>query len=767
MPTISPITGSIPLQLHRQTYCGDVLDAVLGVSMTPTSVRTVLVAGAKADGVVVSHGNLDIAHDADLPSGTRTEQIISTILVTREAAAGGGYQVRSTGVTWLDVAAATALREGLATRRVDNVLLVSPFASAIALARAAGESAGHDHTALLCIEPDVATVAVVGADGVVVDVRRRFLPHDDDEAVGALVEIVRDADAMEGGPQGVFVVGSGVDIPLIMPALVAATSLSVSGPEQPETALARGAALASANTEPLTSSAIELARTAGRSAGYTHIALLCIEPDSATSAVLSTDDESIAEVRRRFLPSDDAAALTALVEIVKGAEAMEGNPQGLFLLGSGIDVPLIMPDLVAATPLPISTPEQPSVGPARGAALASANSSSLASSAVALARAQGESAGYDSTALLCIEPDTATLAVVGTADGLVIDLRRRFLPHDDDEAVAALAEIVKGAGAMDGGPQGVFVVGSGVDIPLIMPALAEVTSLPVSAPEQPATARAHDVAQARSPLFASATAFLNGGKQGTTVAGDVPAQAATSGPVVLEARGLSKSFGSGPTAIPIIHDINLRISAGEFIVLVGPSGSGKSTLLSILGLLEPPTSGEVLMNDVSVARLSARELAGIRGRRIGYVFQSFNLLAGLSVAENVMLPSLLAGQAGRVQYDRAISLLDQFGLAGMAKRVPAELSGGEQQRVAIARALFMAPQVVLADEPTGNLDTKNGRRVIDALYDLNAAGQTIVLVTHDRSIADQAPRLVSLLDGRIESDERQARHHGAAWRTPH
>jgi putative ABC transport system ATP-binding protein len=136
------------------------------------------------------------------------------------------------------------------------------------------------------------------------------------------------------------------------------------------------------------------------------------------------------------------------------------------------------------------------------------------------------------------------------------------------------------------------------------------------------------------------------------------------------------------------------------------------------------------------------------------------------VAENVMLPSLLAGEAGREKYDRAIALLDQFGLAGMANRVPAELSGGEQQRVAIARALFMSPQVVLADEPTGNLDTKNGRLVIDALYNLNAAGQTIVLVTHDRSIADEAPRLVSLLDGRIESDTRQVRRSGAAWRAP-
>jgi putative ABC transport system ATP-binding protein len=737
-----------------------VLDAVLGVAMTPTSVRTVLVAGAKADGGAVNHGNFDIAHRPDLPSGTTTEQIIATILITREMAAGAGHQVRSTGVTWLDVASATALREGLATRRVDNVLLVSPFHSAVALARAAGESAGYDHTALLCIEPDVATLAVVGtADGLVVEVRRRFLPHDDDEAVAALVETVKGAGEMEGAPQGVFVVGAGVDVPLIMPALEEATPLPVTAPEQPEAALAQGAALASANTPLLSPSAIKLACAEGRAAGYPRIGLLCIEPDSATSAVLDTGDESIVDARRRFLPSNDAAALAALVEIVKGAEAMPGDALGVYVLGSGVDIPLILPELVAATSLPITTPEQP----ARGAALASANGSSLASSAVALARKAGESAGYDSTALLCIEPDTATLAVVGTADGLVVDMRRRFLPHDDDEAVAALTEIVKGAGEMEGDPQGVFVVGSGVDIPLIMPALAEVTTLPVSAPEQPATAPASDATSTRSPLFASSTAFLNG----RTADGKLAAQALNVRPVVLEARGLSKSFGSGATAIPILHDVNVQIHAGEFVVLVGPSGSGKSTLLSILGLLEPPTSGEVLVNQLSVARWSARELAGVRGRRIGYVFQSFNLLAGLSVAENVMLPSLLAGQSGRVQYDRAISLLDQFGLAGMAERVPAELSGGEQQRVAIARALFMAPQVVLADEPTGNLDTQNGRRVIEALYDLNAAGQTIVLVTHDRSIADEAPRLISLLDGRIESDQRQVRHGGAAWRAPH
>jgi putative ABC transport system ATP-binding protein len=229
------------------------------------------------------------------------------------------------------------------------------------------------------------------------------------------------------------------------------------------------------------------------------------------------------------------------------------------------------------------------------------------------------------------------------------------------------------------------------------------------------------------------------------------------GTAVLEARDLCKSFGRGVAVTPVLKNIDLRIFPGEFVALMGPSGSGKSTLLTILGLLEPPTRGDVLVNQKSVTQLSRRELARIRGRTIGYIFQSFNLLAGLSVAENVMLPSLLAGESGRVQYDRAIALLDQFGLAAMAKRVPAELSGGEQQRVAIARALFMTPDVILADEPTGNLDTKNGRKVIDALSSLNSSGQTIVLVTHDRSIADEAPRLISLLDGRIETDRVQFR----------
>ncbi len=230
------------------------------------------------------------------------------------------------------------------------------------------------------------------------------------------------------------------------------------------------------------------------------------------------------------------------------------------------------------------------------------------------------------------------------------------------------------------------------------------------------------------------------------------------GPVI-EARDLSKSFGRGDAETPILKNIDLEIYPGEFVVLIGPSGSGKSTLLSILGLLEPPSSGDVLVAGESVNKLSRRRLARLRGRKLGYVFQSFNLLAGLSVVENVMLSGLLVGESDRAQHDRAIDLLGQFGLADKAKRVPSELSGGEQQRVAIARALFMKPEVVLADEPTGNLDTKNGRKVIETLENLNREGQTIVLVTHDLSIAQDAPRVISFRDGHIESDTRRAGRH--------
>ena len=617
------------------------MDVVLGVSMAPTTVRMVLVEGGNADGVTVDQDNFDITTNGDAPTITSLDQVISAILGTREDAAEGGYQVTSTAVTWADPAQAAALREGLAARKIENVVLVSAFSAAAALAQAVGNATNYAHTALLYVEPDTATLVVVNtADGSVAYVRQRFLPEDDDEAVAALVEMVDGADEIAPHPEGLLVVGSGIDIPLIKPSLEAATSLPVSAPEELEMALARGAALASVSAPLFASSTAALAQAVGNATNYAHTAVLYVEPDTATSAVVNTADGSIADVRQRFLPDDDDEAVAALVEMVKGVDEMAPRPEGVVVVGSGVDISLIKPTLEAATSLPVSALE---MALARGAAPASANAPLFASSITALAYPQ--------------HPGTAEVS-----------------PH------------------------------------------------------------------LRGEIYGAA----------------------------LEARNLCKSFGREPTETPVLKNIDLRILPGEFVALIGPSGSGKSTLLSILGLLEPPTSGDVLINQRSVAQLSRQELAAVRGRRIGYVFQSFNLLAGLSVAENVMLPGLLAGESGRVQYGRAMALLDQFGLAAFAKRVPAELSGGEQQRVAIARALFMAPDVILADEPTGNLDTTNGHNVIDALYHLNSAGQTIVLVTHDRSIANEAPRLVSLLDGRIETDTGPIQpSRNVAWRAGH
>jgi putative ABC transport system ATP-binding protein len=491
------------------------------------------------------------------------------------------------------------------------------------------------------------------------------------------------------------------------------------------------------------SAAAALTRAFGSAAHYAHTALLYVEPSSATLAVVYTPDGSVVDLRQRSLPEDDDAAVAGLVEMVKGAQEMEPRPEGVFVVGSGVDIPLIKPALETAASLPVSAPEEQQRALARGAALVSANTQLFGSSAATLARAFGSATDYANIALLYVEPNSATLAFVKTADGSAVDVRQRFLPEDDDAAVAGLVEMVKGAEEMEPRPEGVLVVGSGVDVPMILPALEAATSLPVSA-ERPQRA----LARGAAPVLASAARLY--------------------GPAVLEARNLCKSFGREPTMTPVLKNIDLQIFPGEFVALIGPSGSGKSTLLSILGLLEPPTSGDVLVNERSVAQLSGRELAAVRGRRIGYVFQSFNLLGGLSVAENVMLPALLVGESGYAQHRRAMDLLDQFGLAGLAKRVPAELSGGEQQRVAIARALFMAPDVILADEPTGNLDTTNGHIVIDALYRLNSAGQTIVLVTHDLSIANEAPRLISLLDGRIETDTGPIqRSRNAAWRAGH
>jgi hypothetical protein len=236
------------------------VDTVLGVSMAPTMVRMVLVEGKDADGVTVDQDKFELPTNGDSVNSAAPEQVVSAILGTREGAAESGCQLISTGLTWTDPDEAAVLRDALAAHKVENVMLVSAFLAAAALAQTVGTATNYAHIALLFVEPDTATLAVVDtADGSIADVRRDPLPDGDDEAVAQLAEMVSRVEALESRPEGVFVVGSGVDIPLIMPALEAATSLPVSAPEEPETALARGAALASANAPLFSSSTDALA----------------------------------------------------------------------------------------------------------------------------------------------------------------------------------------------------------------------------------------------------------------------------------------------------------------------------------------------------------------------------------------------------------------------------------------------------------------------------------------------------------------------------
>ena len=235
------------------------MDTVLGVSMAPTAVRMVLVEGQNGDGATVDEDNFNVPADDDAATITAADQVVSAILGTREGAVEGGYQLASTGVTFTDPIEAAALRDALASHKVENVMLVSAFLAAAALAQAVGNQTNYAHTALLYIEPDTATLAVVdSADGSITDVRRLAL-NDDQAAVTQLATLVSGAEALETRPDGVFVVGSGVDIPLIKPALEAATTLPLLAPEEPDTALARGAALAWANAPLFVSSTAALA----------------------------------------------------------------------------------------------------------------------------------------------------------------------------------------------------------------------------------------------------------------------------------------------------------------------------------------------------------------------------------------------------------------------------------------------------------------------------------------------------------------------------
>jgi putative ABC transport system ATP-binding protein len=217
-----------------------------------------------------------------------------------------------------------------------------------------------------------------------------------------------------------------------------------------------------------------------------------------------------------------------------------------------------------------------------------------------------------------------------------------------------------------------------------------------------------------------------------------------------ELRGVSKTFQQGSVAINAVHDVDLDIGEHEFVVVAGPSGSGKTTLLQLLGALDRPSSGSVLFEGRDLGSLGDGELARLRLEAFGFVFQQFNLIPTLTAAQNVVVALAPRGVSAAERHERARRLLDSVGLAARAEHLPSQLSGGEQQRVAIARALANEPRVLLADEPTGNLDTDTGNEIVELLRSLSAGqGKSVVLITHDQAIAARAPRVVRMRDGRV------------------
>jgi putative ABC transport system ATP-binding protein len=225
---------------------------------------------------------------------------------------------------------------------------------------------------------------------------------------------------------------------------------------------------------------------------------------------------------------------------------------------------------------------------------------------------------------------------------------------------------------------------------------------------------------------------------------------------LIKLEGLGKVFYTDEVETHALSDIHMQIGKGEYVAISGPSGCGKSTLLSILGLLDSPTSGSYRLNANGVQDLGAAQRARIRNREIGFIFQSFNLIGDLSVYENVELPLTYRGMRAAERKERAMKALERVGMGHRAKHLPSQLSGGQQQRVAVARALVGEPSILLADEPTGNLDSKNGEAVMELLRDLHRAGSTICMVTHDNRFARHAERTVHLFDGRVVSEEEAA-----------
>jgi len=230
--------------------------------------------------------------------------------------------------------------------------------------------------------------------------------------------------------------------------------------------------------------------------------------------------------------------------------------------------------------------------------------------------------------------------------------------------------------------------------------------------------------------------------------------------VILNGKHLTKTYGTGHAEVRAVDDVSLTVPRGELVLVMGPSGSGKTTLLSMLGALLRPTAGRIMLGETEITNLDERDLPAVRARKIGFVFQAFNLLDALTVEENILLPASLAPGGARAAADRANDLIDRLNLAPRRRARPPTLSGGEKQRVAIARALINAPPLILADEPTGNLDSKSGQEVMMILHDIvRDEGCTVILVTHDPRVEDVADRILWLEDGALR--DRKSEPH--AW----
>jgi len=228
--------------------------------------------------------------------------------------------------------------------------------------------------------------------------------------------------------------------------------------------------------------------------------------------------------------------------------------------------------------------------------------------------------------------------------------------------------------------------------------------------------------------------------------------------IVISTKHLRKVYTMGSQEVVALSDVSIEVYRNEYLALMGPSGSGKSTLMNVLGCLDTPSSGEYFLNGINVSSMEDDELAGVRNKEIGFVFQTFNLLPRLSALENVALPLVYAGMSKRLRNERAAEVLEMVNLSDRMDHKPNELSGGQRQRVAIARALVNNPAIILADEPTGNLDTSTSIEIMNIFQDIHANGNTVILVTHEPDIAEYAHRVIRLRDGLVETDELNPQH---------